>query len=127
MDAWPPDSHRVRLASAPGKFVGKTIVPKTPCARTSVQMTKAKLLPRIIAINNAPSVNDDALPARPCFRSPWQVEDLTGCFVVKAESGQELAYIYYEDDATRRAITRVLSREEARRLATSITKLPDVL
>jgi hypothetical protein len=50
------------------------------------------------------------------------VEDLAGCFVVKARGGQELAYIYYEDDPRRRAIVKLLSREEARRIAVSVAK-----
>jgi hypothetical protein len=50
------------------------------------------------------------------------VEDLAGCFVVKARGGQELAYIYYEDDPRRRAIIKLLSREEARRIAVRIAK-----
>ena len=38
----------------------------------------------------------DATPERGHFSPPWLVEDLTSCFVVKARSGQELAFIYYE-------------------------------
>jgi hypothetical protein len=59
------------------------------------------------------------------FRPPWSVEDLAGCFVVKARGGQELAYIYYEGDPKRRSIVKVLSRDEARRLAAAIAKLPE--
>jgi len=61
------------------------------------------------------------------FRSPWVVEDLAGCFVVKARGGQELAYIYYEDDPRRRSIIKLLSRDEARRIAAAIANLPEVV
>jgi hypothetical protein len=61
------------------------------------------------------------------FRSPWVVEDLVGCFVVKARGGQELAYIYYEDDPRRRSIIKLLSRDEARRIAAAIANLPEVV
>jgi hypothetical protein len=29
------------------------------------------------------------------FPSPWCVEDIGGCFVVKANNGQPLVFIYY--------------------------------
>jgi hypothetical protein len=69
--------------------------------------------------------HDHALRER--FQSPWSVEDLAGCFVVKARGGQELAYIYYEDDPRRRAIVKLLSREEARRVALAIAKVATVV
>jgi hypothetical protein len=61
------------------------------------------------------------------FRPPLSVEDLASCFVVKDGGGQELAYIYYEDDPSRRSILKLLSRYEARQIAAAITKLPEVL
>lgn len=70
---------------------------------------------------------DGATPKPRCFRQPWSVEDVDNCFVVKAQDGQELAYIYYEDDRGRRAIVKLLSRGEARRIAAAIAKLPDVV
>ena len=51
------------------------------------------------------------MPEQRRFRTPWVVEDLAGCFVVKARGGQELAYIYYEDDPRRRSIVKLLSRD----------------
>jgi hypothetical protein len=56
-------------------------------------------------------VYDHAMPEQRRFRTPWVVEDLAGCFVVKARGGQELAYIYYEDDPRRRSIVKLLSRD----------------
>jgi len=32
------------------------------------------------------------------FPAPWTVEDLGACFVVRDHDGQQLAYIYYEDE-----------------------------
>jgi hypothetical protein len=61
------------------------------------------------------------------FQPPWLVEDLTSCFVVKARSGQELAFIYYEEDPRRRSIVKLLSRDEARRVAAAIAKLPEMV
>jgi hypothetical protein len=72
-------------------------------------------------------VYDQAMPEQRRFRSPWVIEDLAGCFVVKARGGQELAYIYYEDDPRRRSIIKLLSRDEARRIAAAIANLPEVV
>jgi hypothetical protein len=83
-------------------------------------MMTAKLLRLVVGTARASRPRDNAAPGRH-FRSPWSVEDLASCFVVKARGGQELAYIYYEDDPSRRSIVKLLSREEARRIAVAIT------
>ncbi len=70
--------------------------------------------------------DDRAMPEQWRLRSPCVVEDLANCFVVRARGGQQLAYIYYEDDPRRRSIVKVLSRDEARRIAAAIAKLPEV-
>jgi hypothetical protein len=59
------------------------------------------------------------------FRPPWSVEDLDSRFVVKNREGKELAYINYEDDPNKRSTLKLLSRDEARRIAAAIAKLPD--
>jgi hypothetical protein len=53
-----------------------------------------------------------------------RVQLTQGCFVVKTRGGQELAYIYYEDGPRRRLIVK---RDEARRVAAAIAKLPEVV
>jgi len=67
------------------------------------------------------------MPEQRRFRTPRVVEDLAGCFVVKARGGQELAYIYYEDDPRRRSIVKLLSLDEARQIAAAIANLPEVV
>jgi hypothetical protein len=52
---------------------------------------------------------------------------LDACFVVKDSSGQKLAYVYYEDDPGRRSAAKLLSKEEARRLAVNFAKMPELL
>jgi len=32
------------------------------------------------------------------FPPPWSVEELEACFVVRDDSGQKLAYVYFEDE-----------------------------
>jgi hypothetical protein len=58
------------------------------------------------------------------FPPPWSVEELEACFVVRDHSGQALAYVYFEDEPGRRSAAKLLSKDEARRIATNIAKLP---
>jgi hypothetical protein len=56
------------------------------------------------------------------FPPPWFVTELSGCFVLKDNLGQPLAYIYFEDDPARRAAAKLLTRDEARRIASKIAE-----
>lgn len=46
---------------------------------------------------------------------------------VKSASGVALAYLYFSDEPVRRGIMRRMTREDARRLALQIVKLPETL
>jgi hypothetical protein len=59
------------------------------------------------------------------FPPPWSVEELDACFVARDHSGQQLAYVYFEDEPGRRSAAKLLSRDEARRIAVNFAKLPD--
>ena len=56
------------------------------------------------------------------FSPPWYFEDIGACFIVKDENRQALAYVYYEE---RRSAASLLTRDEARRIAANIAKLPE--
>jgi len=66
------------------------------------------------------------LPARR-FPPPWTVEDVGGCFAVKASNGRPLIFIYYGEGVGRRSLARLLTRDAARRIAMAIAKLPSLL
>ena len=61
------------------------------------------------------------------FPPPWSVvEENAACFIVKDHDGKSLAYVYFEDEPGRRAASKKLTRDEARRIAANIAKLPDL-
>jgi len=61
------------------------------------------------------------------FPPPWTVEELEACFVVKDSTGQKLGYLYYEEEPGRRSAAKMLSKDEARRIAVNFAKLPKPL
>ncbi len=61
------------------------------------------------------------------FPPPWTVEDIGAAFVVTDADGQKLAYVYYEEEPGRRSTAKMLTRDEARRIAANIAKLPGLV
>jgi hypothetical protein len=72
------------------------------------------------------STSNNASPARR-FPPPRSVEEQSACFVVRDHNGLALAYVYFEDEPGRRSAAKLLTKDEARRIAANIAKLPGLL
>jgi len=59
------------------------------------------------------------------YRSPppWSVKEEDGSFVVRDNNGKVLSCVYFADEAGR----GLLTRDEARYLASNVAKLPELL
>jgi hypothetical protein len=62
------------------------------------------------------------------FPPPWDIEEHNrSCFIVRDNNGQALAYVYFESEAGRRAAAGRMTKDEARKIAANIAKLPEQL
>jgi hypothetical protein len=67
-------------------------------------------------------------PTMPERRFPtWSVEEQEACLVVHDRDGQQLAYVYFENESGRRSAAKLLEGDEARRIPVNIAKQPELL
>jgi hypothetical protein len=67
----------------------------------------------------------DTPPRR--FPPPWVVDRMRGGYVVRDANGQQLARVYARSTEADARQARVLTVDEARRIAVNIARLPELL
>jgi hypothetical protein len=78
-------------------------------------------------VKKLPQLVGETAAQRRRFPPPWSVEDIGAAFVVKDNAGQKLGHFYYEDEPGRRSPAKLLSKDEARRIAADFSKLRRLL
>ena len=58
---------------------------------------------------------------------PWKADKIAGGYVVRDANGQAIAYVYSRATETDAMQAKVLTEDEARRVAINIVRLPELL
>jgi hypothetical protein len=61
------------------------------------------------------------------FPAPWRADPMPGCYVVRDANGLALAYLYSRDNEDEARQAKVLTKDEARRIAINMPRLPEFL
>jgi hypothetical protein len=61
------------------------------------------------------------------FPTPWHADTIPGGYVVRDANGQALAYLYSRDNEDEARQAKVLTKDEARRIAVNVVRLRELL
>jgi hypothetical protein len=61
------------------------------------------------------------------FPSPWHADPMPGGYVIRDANGEALAYLYGRETEADARQAKVLTKDEARRIAVYIARLPELL
>jgi hypothetical protein len=61
------------------------------------------------------------------FPPPWHADPMPGGYIVRDANGQALVYLYSRENDAEARQAKVLTKDEARRIATTVARLPELL
>ena len=62
------------------------------------------------------------------FPPPWKAEEYRGIsYIVRDANKFAVAYVYFETKPSRRAAANLMTKDEVRKIAAGIAKLPELL
>jgi hypothetical protein len=77
--------------------------------------------------DRAPEENNDRRNGSNQALRPWSVTERDGAYEVRDAAGLNLATVHFEDQPVRQSPLQRLSKDEARRVAAQIARLPTLL
>jgi hypothetical protein len=62
------------------------------------------------------------------FPPPWTGQEYRGVsYIIRDANNFAVAYVYFESEPDRRVAANLMTKDEARKIAAGITKLPELL
>jgi hypothetical protein len=61
------------------------------------------------------------------FPAPWHADKMPGGYVVRDANGQALAYLYSRENDAEAQQAKMLTADEARRIAMNVARLPELV